>query len=454
MLGGGHGARALQSSSSENVDPNSSPSPPSEAPLNSAGSGLEVTSSLPPSPSKRNTNSQSPDSQLIESMESQISELKERLKISEGSLSRMRSSCKARDHEIERLGSLLSGGRDYDELKETHAREAQSRMLDQLNRQVDFLNGQLAMREGQMSKLQTEMKSTERTRVEAKQAVSKVKNLEENNSKLSAQVNDLEHQLSRVQHEFEATKTKLNAARKAASIAKHEGGVRDSAGSLPGSVGSQSPVQSPSNRTAHGKKSQVVTIPVPPPPTEDDSVTVQQLQHAVKQSNQQLTALQRDNNQLRFALNNAESEATQLNSDNDRLFNELNNLRTQSNITHTRNSMVDEDMNALKTQLQNVTREREASAAASKRANSEVAKLREIAGRMTEEISNLQAKVSNLSGDNLSGNMSLDALRNEVRSMKEMLSLKVSKRGRQTNKAQTQKKNFTSLIKNFRSFAV
>ena len=177
MLGGGGGVPGLKTSDSSNPsdenndssnsrnhsDPNSTP-----AHIN----GVDMNSNLPPSPTRRNQRSPGNDKRIVAALEAQLGEMKSRMEFSEAEVTRLKQACGAREREVERLGALLEGGRDYDKLNEEHAATAQARMLDQLNRQVDFLNNQLAEREGQVSTLQQQIKNTERMRIEAKQQLS------------------------------------------------------------------------------------------------------------------------------------------------------------------------------------------------------------------------------------------------------------------------------------------
>ncbi|GMI09559.1 hypothetical protein TrVE_jg10409 [Triparma verrucosa] len=427
LLGGGGGAPSLRTTAEE--EENANPNKSEFSAKDPDAANLQASENLPPSPRRQRREGASPsspgpayDQKVVEAMKQQLDEIKHRLELSEAECLRQKSACQSREKEVERLSALLEGGRDYDRVNAEHEAAGNMRMLDQLNRQVDFLNGQLAQREGQMATLQNEVRQTQRAKAEAKQATVSARAAEEMNSKLSSQIAELSEKLAKVEESNAALKKTAAAARKAASHAAQQAGLRDSGGSLPGSAGGRTPINSPRNSRspAHSFNAPSVSIsqqqhqvPTPTPTSTPTAAT-----------SAAITALQKEVTTLRIALASSESEATHLNADNDRLAAALEIAKTQSNVALSSTAEMGSTTNQIKARLAKVEADYGHSEQARERSEKEAAKLREAAGRMTEEINSLQQLVGNLSAENDGGGAAVERLRGELHSLTSLLSAK------------------------------
>ncbi|GMH78877.1 hypothetical protein TrLO_g8616 [Triparma laevis f. longispina] len=424
LLGGGGGAPSLRTTAEEeeNANPNNS----EFAAKDPDAANLQASENLPPSPRRQRregagANSPGPayDQKVVEAMKQQLDEIKHRLELSEAECSRQKSACQSREKEVERLSALLEGGRDYDRVNAEHEAAGNMRMLDQLNRQVDFLNGQLAQREGQMATLQNEVRQTQRAKAEAKQATVSARAAEEMNSKLSSQIAELSEKLAKIEESNAALKKTAAQARKAASHAAQQAGLRDSGGSLPGSAGGRTPINSPRN-----SRSPSHSFNAPSVSTSHHVPTATPTSTPTAATSAAITALQKEVTTLRIALASSESEATHLNADNDRLAAALDIAKTQSNVALSSTAEMGSTTNQIKARLAKVEADYSRSEQARDRSEKDAAKLREVAGRMTEEIASLQQLVSNLSAENDGGGATVERLRGELHSLTSLLSAK------------------------------
>ena len=435
LLGGGAAAPQLRTSSeevdgSENTNPNGS-----------GGLDVEATSSLPPSPSRRRADdgghsksygSDSPaaaalayDKKIVEAMKNQVDEMKHRLELADAENKRIKASCTSREREVERLSALLEGGRDYDRVSSEHDKENSSRMLDQLNRQVDFLNSMLAEREGQLSTLQSRLKSTDRVREEAAMSAAASKSLQEQNANLSSKLADVSQTVAALEQSNAALKAAAEKARRSASNAKHELGVRDSAGSLPGSVSSAP--QSPRSPYASGARRRADSSGKSSPSSAQAwSRDSAEPSAAASVAASKVTKLQKEITELRIALSSAEAEANQLNADNDRLAEALDLTRQESDAILKSSAAVGGEADGLKSRLIQAEMEKNKASEAFTRAAGEAANLRDVAERMTVEISSLQERITEISDEKEGGGKSLERLRSEVAGANEMLAAKES----------------------------
>jgi centrosomal protein CEP135 len=110
---------------------------------------------------------------VLEALQAQIADLRERLAAAESSKGVAQASVEIREREIKRLGLVLEQGRDYGVMSTDHAHEANRKIIDQLNSQVDFLNHQLAMHEERAAEYDGQQELLERAIAESKVATEK-----------------------------------------------------------------------------------------------------------------------------------------------------------------------------------------------------------------------------------------------------------------------------------------
>ena len=136
------------------------------------------------SETKPNITRDSVSEKLLEALQAQIVELKEKLTASESANGVAQAAVEIREREIKRLGLLLEQGRDYGAMNTDHAHEANRKIIDQLNTQVDFLNHQLAEYENREMKLNELQEAFEKAVIETKDATEKVETLAAENTEL------------------------------------------------------------------------------------------------------------------------------------------------------------------------------------------------------------------------------------------------------------------------------